>query len=162
MEGVPGRDRAVTGAHKRLCGTTGTASRRARPFTIKNNEFSGPRAVAGVAAITLAVPLVAYLYSVLRTAERTDRWLAPAALATGIAGIVLKLSNGVPELAAHQAHLAPDTQLGAAVHTMGDGATLLSLYPLAVFCAATAASRPRRPSGRQRMSRAGPPAQPPC
>ena len=64
--------------------------------------------------------------------------LAPTALATGIAGIVLKLSSGVPELAAHQAHLAPDTQLGAAVHAMGDGATLFSLYPLAVFCAATA------------------------
>jgi hypothetical protein len=103
-----------------------------------NDEFSGPRAVAGVAAITLALPFVAYLYSVLRTAEGTDGWLAPAALATGIAGIVLKLSSGVPELAAHQAHLAPDTQLGAAVHAMGDGATLISLYPLAVFCAATA------------------------
>lgn len=103
-----------------------------------NNEFSGPRAVAGVAAITLALPFVAYLYSVLRTAEGTDGWLAPAALATGIAGIVLKLSSGVPELAAHQAHLAPHTQLGAAVHAMGDGATIFSLYPLAVFCAATA------------------------
>ena len=85
-----------------------------------NNEFSGPRAVAGVAAITLALPFVAYLYSVLRTAEGTDGWLAPAVLATGIAGIVLKLSSGVPKLAAHQADLAPHTQLGAAVHAMGD------------------------------------------
>jgi hypothetical protein len=102
------------------------------------HDFSGPRAVAGVAAITLALPFVAYLYSVLRTAEGPDGWLAPAALATGIAGILLKLSSGVPELAAHQAHLAAGTQLGAAVNAMGDGATVLSLYPLAVFCAATA------------------------
>jgi hypothetical protein len=38
MKGRPGRYRAVTGAHERLCGTTGTtgtAARRPRPFTIK-------------------------------------------------------------------------------------------------------------------------------
>ena len=68
-----------------------------------DSTFSGPRAVAGIAAITLALPFVAYLYSVLRTAEGTDGWLAPAALASGIAGIVLKLGSGVPELAAHHA-----------------------------------------------------------
>ena len=103
-----------------------------------NNEFSGPRAVAGVAAITLALPFVAYLYSVLRTAEGTDGWLAPAALATGIAGILLKLSSGVPELAAHHTHLTTSTQLGAAVQALADGATIFSLYPFAVFCAVTA------------------------
>jgi hypothetical protein len=103
-----------------------------------SNGFSGPRAVAGLAAITLALPFVAYLYSVLRTAEGPDGWLAPAALATGIAGIVLKLGSGVPELAAHQAHLTANTQLGTAIRAMGDGATVFSLYPLAVFCAATA------------------------
>jgi hypothetical protein len=103
-----------------------------------SNGFSGPRAVAGIAAITLALPFVAYLYSVLRTAEGPDGWLAPAALATGIAGIVLKLSSGVPELAAHHAHLTTSTQLGTAVQALADGATVFSLYPLAVFCAATA------------------------
>jgi hypothetical protein len=103
-----------------------------------DNDFSGPRAVAGVAAITLALPFVAYLYSVLRTAEGTDGWLAPAALASGIAGIVLKLGSGVPELAVHRAHLTTDTQLGAAIRAIGDGATVFSLYPLAVFCTATA------------------------
>lgn len=103
-----------------------------------DSTFSGPRAVAGIAAITLALPFVAYLYSVLRTAEGPDGWLAPAAFATGIAGIMLKLGSGVPELAAHRAHLTTGTQLGAAIRAIGDGATVVSLYPLAVFCGATA------------------------
>ena len=38
----------------------------------------------------------------------------------------------------HRAHLAAGTQLNAAISAIGDGATVLSLYPLAVFCAATA------------------------
>jgi hypothetical protein len=37
VKGLAGRDRAVTGVHERLCGTT---ARRVRPFTIKN-KFSG-------------------------------------------------------------------------------------------------------------------------
>ena len=103
-----------------------------------NNDFSSPRAVAGIAAITLAVPFIAYLCGVLRAAEGRDGWLAPTALAAGIAGIVLKLGSGAPELAVHKAHLAAGTQLSAAIKALGDGATVLSLYPLAVFCAATA------------------------
>ena len=103
-----------------------------------SHDFSGPRAVAGLAAITLALPFIAYLYSVLRSAEGPGGWLAPAALTTGIAGIVLKLSSGVPELAMHQAHLVAGSQLYSAVNAMADGATIFSLYPLAVFCAATA------------------------
>jgi len=103
-----------------------------------NESFSGPRAVAGIAAITLAVPFIAYLCSVLRGAEGADGWLVSAAFAAGITGIVLKLGSGAPELAAHQAHLVAGTQLNTAISAIADGATVLSLYPLAVFCAATA------------------------
>ena len=104
-----------------------------------SQSFSGPRAVAGVAALTAAVPFIAYLCSVLRAqAGEGDRWLAGAALAAGITGIVLKLGSGAPELALHQAHLVPGTQLYNAVDAIAGGATVLSLYPLAVFCAATA------------------------
>ena len=71
-----------------------------------DQSFSGPRAVAGVAAITLALPFIAYLCGVLREAERADGWLVSTAFAAGIAGIVLKLGSGAPELASHQAHLA--------------------------------------------------------
>jgi len=103
-----------------------------------NESFSGPRAVAGVAAITLALPFIAYLCGVLREAERADGWLVSTALAAGITGIVLKLGSGAPELAMHQAHLVAGTQLDTAISAIADGATVLSLYPLAVFCAATA------------------------
>jgi hypothetical protein len=103
-----------------------------------SQSFSGPRAVAGIAALTLAVPFVAYLCSVLRTAEGADGWLAGAALAAGITGITLKLGSGAPELAMHRAHLAAGTPLHAAVDAIAGSATVLSLYPLAVFCAAVA------------------------
>jgi hypothetical protein len=103
-----------------------------------DQSFSGPRAVAGVAAITLAVPFIAYLCGVLRQAGGADGWLVSTAFGAGITGIVLKLGSGAPELAAHKAHLLAGTQLNTAINAIGDGATVLCLYPLAVFCAATA------------------------
>jgi hypothetical protein len=103
-----------------------------------NQSFSGPRAVAGIAAITLALPFIAYLCSVLREAERADSWLVSTALAAGITGIVLKLGSGAPELAMYKAHLIAGTQLNTAINAIGDGATVICLYPLAVFCAAIA------------------------
>ena len=103
-----------------------------------NQPFSGPRAIAGIAALTLALPFIAYLTSVLRQAEEADGWLARAALAAGITGVALKIGSGAPELAIHRAHLAAGTQLHAAVDAIAAAATVLSLYPLAVFCAATA------------------------
>jgi hypothetical protein len=103
-----------------------------------SQSFSAPRAVAGIAALTLAVPFLAYLCSVLRTAEGADGWLAGAALAAGITGITLKLGSAAPELAMHRAHLAAGTPLHAAVDAIAGSATVLSLYPLAVFCAAVA------------------------
>jgi len=111
-------------------------------LTVANGDgsqpFSGPRAIAGTAALTLVVPFIAYVCSVLRAAEGPDGWLAGAALAAGITGVTLKLGSGAPELAAHRAHLAAGTPLHAAVSALADGATVLSLYPLAVFCAAVA------------------------
>ena len=103
-----------------------------------NESFSGPRAVAGIVAITLAVPFIAYLCGELREAGGADGWLVSTAFAAGVAGIVLKLGSGAPELAAHQAHLVAGTQLNTAITAIGDGATVICLYPLAVFCAATA------------------------
>jgi len=103
-----------------------------------DNSFSTPRAFAGVAAITLALPFVGYVFCLLRQAEGVNGWLAPAALAGGVVGIALKLVSVVPELAIHRAHIADGTQLHNALQAMADGTTLLCLYPLAVFCAATA------------------------
>jgi hypothetical protein len=103
-----------------------------------SQPFSGPRAIAGIAALTLAVPFLAYLCGVLRTAEGTDGWLAGAALAAGVTGVTLKLGSGAPELAMVRAHLAAGTPLHTALDAIAGAATVLSLYPLAVFCAATA------------------------
>ena len=103
-----------------------------------SQPFSGPRAIAGIGALTLVVPFIAYLCSVLRAAEGPDGWLAGTALAAGITGIALKLGSGAPELAMQRAHLAAGTPLRAVVDALSDGATVLSLYPLAVFCAAVA------------------------
>lgn len=51
---------------------------------------------------------------------------------------MLKLGSGAPELALHTAHGAAGTQLATSINGIANTATLLSLYPLAVFCAATA------------------------
>ena len=88
-------------------------------LTVANGDgsqpFSGPRAVAGIAALTLAIPFFAYLTSVLHHAEGADGWLSRTALAAGIAGITLKLGSGAPELAMLRAHLAAGTQLHTAI-----------------------------------------------
>jgi hypothetical protein len=103
-----------------------------------SGHFSAPRAVAALTAITLALPFIGYTSKLLREAEGTNGWLATAALAGGTTGIALKLVSVMPELAIHRQHIADGTQLHNALQQMADGATLLCLYPLAVFCAATA------------------------
>jgi hypothetical protein len=103
-----------------------------------SQSFSGPRAVAGLAALTLALPFIACLCGRLREAEGGTGWLAGTALSAGIAGITLKLGSGAPELAAHRAQITAGSPLHQALEGIADSATLLSLYPLAIFCAATA------------------------
>jgi hypothetical protein len=103
-----------------------------------NQPFWGVRAIAGIAALTLILPFFGYLCSLLRQAEGADGWLANTALAAGITFLALKLGSGAPELAKHTGHLASGTQLATSIDGIANGATLLSLYPLAVFCAATA------------------------
>jgi hypothetical protein len=100
--------------------------------------YLAPRAIAGLAALTLFIPFLAYLCSLLRAAEGSNGWLGSTALAAGITGITLKIAGVIPALALHRSHVAGGTTL----HTLFDGvdnaATLIALYPLAVFCAATA------------------------
>ena len=103
-----------------------------------NQPFWGVRAIAGIAALTLILPFFGYLCGLLRQAEGADGWLANTALAAGITFLALKLGSGAPELALHTAHLAAGTQLATSIDGIANAATLLSLYPLAVFCAATA------------------------
>jgi hypothetical protein len=97
-----------------------------------NQAYSAPRDVAGLAALTLFLPFLAALVTLLRPGG----WLATAALAGGLAGITLKIASGVPEVAFHRANA------GGGLHRLGvslsDAATVIALYPLAILCAATA------------------------
>ena len=103
-----------------------------------SQPFSGPRAVAGIAALTLAIPFLGYLATMLREAREAGPggWLATTALGAGIAWVALKLGSGAPELAMVKAHVAAGSSLHAALRAIADGATIISLYPLAVCCAA--------------------------
>lgn len=103
-----------------------------------SQAFSAIREAAAVGALTLAVPFLACVAGLLRAAEGPDGWLGGAALAAGVTGIALKLVSGAPEIAVHQAHVGSGTPLYDAVTRLGNAATVLSLFPLAVFCAATA------------------------
>ena len=102
------------------------------------NQFAPWRAVAATWALVLALPFLAYLWSLLRAAEGEGGWLSTTALAAGVSGILLKLASHAPELAIHHDRIAKGTQLYKALDNTAGAATLMSLYPLAVCCAAVA------------------------
>ena len=103
-----------------------------------SGDFSAARAIAGLAALTLFVPFLAYLCSLLRDAEGPNGWLASTALSAGLAGIVLKIVSVTPALALHRAHVADGTALHKLFDAFDGSVTVIALFPLAVFCAATA------------------------
>lgn len=103
-----------------------------------SGDFSAVRAIAGLAALTLFVPFLAYLCSLLRDAEGPNGWLASTALSAGLAGIVLKIVSVTPALALHRAHVADGTALHKLFDAFDGSVTVIALFPLAVFCAATA------------------------
>jgi hypothetical protein len=90
----------------------------------------------GLAAIVLALPFFAYLYSLLREAEGPGGWLAPTALACGLAGITVKLASVGPEFVIHRLDVADGTQLHDVLQGIADGTTDFCLYPLALMAAA--------------------------
>ena len=104
-----------------------------------DEAYSAARAVAGLSALTLFVPFLAYVCSVLRAAEGPNGWLAGTAFASGLLGITIKIVSVVPALALHHAQVADATQLHKLFDGFDNGATVIALYPFAIFCAATAA-----------------------
>ena len=104
-------------------------------LTAASNGSADASYIAGLAALALFLPFLAYLCSVLREAEGEHGWLAPAALAAGIAGITIKLASGAPEIAAN--HLANGT-VHNALQDIANVATVTSMYPLALLLAAVA------------------------
>ena len=100
-----------------------------------SNGSADANYIAGLAAIALFLPFLAYLCSLLRAAEGEHGWLATAALAAGVTGIAVKLASVAPELAAN--HLASGAMHNALQDT-ANAATVISMYPLALLFAAVA------------------------
>jgi hypothetical protein len=105
-----------------------------------SGNFNPVRAVAGLAALALFAPFLAYLCGLLREAESKNGWLATAALSSGIVGITIKIVSVMPALALHRAHVADGTPMHKLFDGFDNGATVIALYPLAVACAAIAAA----------------------
>jgi hypothetical protein len=103
------------------------------------NHFTPWRAVAATWALVLALPFLVYLCNLLRAAEGDGGWLSTLALVAGVSGVLLKLASHAPELAIHRDGIAKGTQLYKALDNTAGAATLMSLYPLAICCAAVAA-----------------------
>ena len=102
------------------------------------NSFAPWRAVAATWALVLALPFLVYLCSLLRAAEGDGGWLSTAALVAGVSGIVLKLASHAPEVAIHRDGIAKGTQLYKALDDSAGAITVVSIYPLAICCAAVA------------------------
>jgi hypothetical protein len=103
-----------------------------------SGDYSPFRVVAGTWALVLFLPFISYLANVLRSAEGTDGWLSSCVFAAGLCGITLKIGSDAPALALHHAALAHGTLLYKALDEMSAGATVISLYPLAICSAAVA------------------------
>ena len=108
------------------------------------NNFAPWRAVAATWALVLALPFLSYLCSLLRAAEGEAGWLSTTALVAGVSGVLLKLASHAPELAIHRDGIQKGTQLYKALDNTAGAATLMSLYPLAICCAAVAVIALRR------------------
>lgn len=102
------------------------------------SHFVAWRAVAATWALVLFLPFLAYLYGLLRKAEGDRGWLSTTALTAGLMGVILKLTSHAPEIVIHREHLAKGTPLYKALDDTAGGATLVSLYPLAICTAAVA------------------------
>jgi len=104
-------------------------------LTAASNGSADASYIAGLAALALFLPFLAYLCALLRQAEGEHGWLAPAALVAGVAGITLKLASVPPEIAAN--HLA-NGAVRTALQDVANVATVTSMYPLALLFAAVA------------------------
>jgi hypothetical protein len=107
--------------------------------------YNPVRAVLAMLALSLAIPFICAFARVLRASDADAGWLVDTATAAGVGGIVLKIASVVPELAIHRANVAEHTPMHHVLTAMGDGATVISLFPLAVFtaCSAVVALRGR-------------------
>jgi len=96
------------------------------------------REVVAMVALGLAIPFLWEVGRVLRGPSADSAGLAGAAVAAGVAGIVIKMASGAPEVALHEAGLRSGTPAYEALSKLAEATTVISLVPLAVFCGLTA------------------------
>jgi hypothetical protein len=103
-----------------------------------DGSYSPVREVLATVALGLAIPFICRLGSLVRGSTTDVDGLAGAAIGAGVVGIALKLASGAPEVAIHEAGLRSGSTTYDAFTQMAEATTVISLVPLAVFCALTA------------------------
>jgi hypothetical protein len=102
-----------------------------------DGSYAPVREVLATFALGLAIPFIWQVGTALRSSAESAG-LAGAAVGAGVAGIVLKLASGAPEVALHEAGLRSGTPTYEAFTKLAEATTVLSLLPLGVFCCLTA------------------------
>lgn len=125
----------ITRLHPRLGAASGALFSLVL-FAGSGHSSSG-QVVREIVALVLFLPFLAYLYGLLREAEGPGGWLSTTAFAAGLAAITAKIVTGVPVLALQ--HVATSTPLHKALDNMASASSEISLYPLTLLLAATAA-----------------------
>jgi hypothetical protein len=125
----------------RLGSRLGAASGIAYVVALMGAGSTGSDSTAALAvelvAMLLFFPFLAYLWSVLRDAERPGGWLSATALATGVAAITIKLASAGPAVAARQDGVSP--ALHDALQQVNDVSFIVTMLPLGVCMGAVAA-----------------------
>ena len=107
-------------------------------LTGNGEENTGAARLGGeILALLLLVPFLAYLFSLLRTAEQRAEWLPVTMLAAGLVGIALKVVSVVPVIAIERGGV--DGSLHPALQEVADAAFIVSLPALGVCLGAAAA-----------------------
>jgi hypothetical protein len=101
------------------------------PLALIAGRNSSATFMLSVFGLALFVPFLAYICSLLRTADKDDGWLAAATFGAGLMGMTLKLSSAVPEIAYRA--VPAGSQAHKALDGLASAATVASLYPFAIF-----------------------------
>jgi hypothetical protein len=109
----------------------GAACGVAFPLVLIAGRDRSSTLMLGAFGLSLFVPFLAYVCSLLRAAERPGGWLASCAFGAGLMGMTLKLASGVPEIAYRS--VPAGSQAYQALDGLASGATVASLYPFGIF-----------------------------
>jgi len=91
---------------------------------------------AEIIGLVLFIPFLAYLTSVLRTAEGEGAWLAMTAFGAGLVDVAIKLGSAAPSLASE--NLVEGSALDNVLHDMNNASFILTMAPLGILTAAVA------------------------